>query len=108
MTVRGHIAFSLIAAGGLLGCASQEEAPPAADDAIYVIEGDVRFVNVEGGCWGLQTDSATYEPVGGIPEGFRQDQLAMRATVRNVDGASICMIGPLVEIVTIESSVTSP
>jgi hypothetical protein len=107
MTMRSYIAFSLALAGGMLGCASQE-APPAADDAVFVIEGDVRFLDVEGGCWGLQTDSATYEPVGGIPEGFRQDRLVVRATVRGVEGASICMIGPLVEIVTIESSTPSP
>jgi hypothetical protein len=108
MTVQGYIAFSLTMAGGLLGCASQEETPPAANDAIYVIEGAVRLVNVEGGCWGIRTDSTTYEPVGGIPDDFRQDQLAVRATVRAVEGASICMIGPLVEIVTIESSTPSP
>jgi len=108
MAVQGYIALSLAMAGGMAGCASPEEAPPAPNDAIYVIEGDVRLINVEGGCWGLQTDSATYEPIGGIPEGCRQDQLAVLATVRDVEGASICMIGPLVEIVTIESSVPSP
>ncbi len=108
MTLRSYIVLSLAIASGMLGCASQEEAPPAADDAVFVIEGDVRFIDLEGGCWGLQTDSATYEPVGGFPGGFRQDQLAVRATVRSVDGASICMIGPLVEIVTIESSTPSP
>ncbi len=108
MTLRSYIVLSLAIASGMLGCASQEEAPPAADDAVFVIEGDVRFIDLEGGCWGLQTDSATYEPIGGFPEGFRQDQLAVRATVRSVDGASICMIGPLVEIVTIESSTPSP
>ncbi len=108
MTLRSYIVLSLAITSGMLGCASQEEAPPAADDAVFVIEGDVRFIDLEGGCWGLQTDSATYEPVGGFPEGFRQDQLAVRATVRRVDGASICMIGPLVEIVTIESSTPSP
>ena len=108
MTLRSYIVLSLAIASGMLGCASQEEAPPAADDAVFVIEGDVRFIDLEGGCWGFQTDSATYEPVGGFPEGFRQDQLAVRATVRDVEGASICMIGPLVEIVTIESSVPSP
>ncbi len=107
MTQRSYIVLSLAIAIGMLGCASKEEAPPAADDAVFVIEGDVRFIDLEGGCWGLQTDSATYEPVGGFPEGFRQDQLAVRATVRSVDGASICMIGPLVEIVTIESSTPS-
>ncbi len=108
MTLRSYIVLSLAIASGTLGCASSEEAPPAADDAMFVVEGNVRFLNIEGGCWGLQTDSATYEPVGGFPEGFRQDQLAVRATVRSVDGASICMIGPLVELVTIESSTPSP
>jgi hypothetical protein len=108
MIRQSYISLSLAMAGGMLGCASQQEALPPADDAVFVIEGDVRFIDLEGGCWGLQTDSATYEPVGGFPEGFRQDQLAVRATVRSVDGASICMIGPLVEIVTIESSTPSP
>ena len=108
MTPRSYIVLSLAIASGMLGCASQEEAPPAADDAVFVIEGDVRFIDLEGGCWGLQTDSATYEPVGGFPENFRQDQLAVRATVRRVDGASICMIGPLVELVTIEWATPSP
>ena len=108
MTLRSYIALSLAMAGGMLGCASQQEALPPADDAVFVIEGDVRFIDVEGGCWGLQTDSATYEPVAGFPVGFRQDRLAVRATVRGVEGASICMIGPLVEIVTIESSIPSP
>jgi len=106
--MKNHTAFSMALAFVTLGCATSEETPPAANDAVFVIEGDVRLVNVEGGCWGLQTDSATYEPVGGIPEGFRQDQLAVRATVRGVEGTSICMIGPLVEIVTIESSTPSP
>jgi len=108
MTLRSYIALSLAVVGGMLGCASQEEALPAADDAVFVIEGNVRFIDIEDGCWGIGTDSATYEPVGGIPDGFRQDQLAVRATVRGVEGASICMIGPLVEIVTIESSTPSP
>jgi len=108
MTLRSYIALSLAMASGMLGCASQEEAPPAPEDAAFVIEGNVRFIDVEGGCWGIGTDSTTYEPVGGIPDGFRQDQLAVRATVRGVEGASICMIGPLVEIVTIESSTPSP
>ncbi len=108
MITRNYIGLSLTMVSGILGCASQQEAPPAIDDAAFVIEGIVRFIDVEGGCWGIGTDSATYEPVGGIPDGFRQDQLAVRATVRGVDGASICMIGPLVEIVTIESSIPSP
>ncbi|MEE8362253.1 MAG: hypothetical protein V3R71_08845 [Gemmatimonadales bacterium] len=108
MITQSYLSLSLAMAVGVLGCASQEEAPPATDDAAFVIEGNVRFIDIEGGCWGIGTDSATYEPVGGIPEGFRQDQLAVRATVRGVEGASICMIGPLVEIVTIESSIPSP
>ena len=108
MILRSYIVLSLAMASGMVACASQEEASPATNDAAFVIEGNVRFLNIEGGCWGLQTDSATYEPVGGFPEGFRQDRLAVRATVRSVDGASICMIGPLVEIVTIESSTPSP
>ncbi len=108
MITQSYLSLSLAMAVGVLGCASQQEAPPAPDDATFVIEGNVRFIDVEGGCWGIGTDSATYEPVGGIPDGFRQDQLAVRATVRGVEGASICMIGPLVEIVTIETSIPSP
>ena len=108
MITQSYISLSLAMAGSMLGCVSQEEAPPAPEDTAFVIEGTIRFLNIEGGWWGIGTDSTTYEPVGGIPDGFRQDQLAVRATVRSVEGASICMIGPLVEIVTIESSIPSP
>lgn len=91
-----------IVALAVIGCSATDGPPPDSGPEPMVLEGQVRFLTIEGGCWGLQTDSATYEPVGGFPEDFRQDRLEVRATVRSVHGGSICMIGPLVEIVTIE------
>jgi len=88
----------------ILGCTPAGGEPPAAAPAAIVLEGHVRFHQVEGGCWTIETDSASYQPVGGLPLRFRQDQLPVRATVTRVEGVSVCMVGRLVELVTIDST----
>jgi hypothetical protein len=64
--------------------------------------GTVRFIDVEGGCWAIETDDATYEPIN-LPAELRVDGLdvAFEATVRD-DLASICMVGQIVELLRIE------
>lgn len=64
--------------------------------------GTVRFLAIEGGCWSVETASERYEPVD-LPERFRQDGLRVRfeAEVRD-DLASVCQIGPLIELREIE------
>jgi len=58
----------------------------------------VRFINIEGGCWELDTPRGDYEPIG-LPAEFRVDGLAVNVTLRAApDMGSICMIGPLARI----------
>jgi hypothetical protein len=64
--------------------------------------GTVRFIEIEGGCWVIETSDATYEPIN-LPAELRVDGLgvAFEATVRD-DLASICMVGQIVELLRIE------
>ena len=58
----------------------------------------VRFVDIEGGCWRLDTPRGHFEPIG-LPAEFRVDGLEVNVTLRNApDMGSICMIGPLARI----------
>jgi hypothetical protein len=63
----------------------------------------VRFVNVEGGCWVLVSESGTtFEPTA-LPAGYQQDGLSVRFAyqARN-DVGSFCMVGgEIVEITSI-------
>jgi inhibitor of cysteine peptidase len=71
-------------------------------DETFAIEGNVKFSQVEGGCWFVETEDETrYEPID-MPEEIREDGLFVRLIVRPRDDAvSICMIGRLVEIVRV-------
>lgn len=64
--------------------------------------GTVEFLELEGGCWAIQTEEERYEPRN-LSEEFRQDGLRVRfqGEVRS-DMASICQIGPIIEVQEIE------
>ena len=66
--------------------------------------GTVEFVDVEGGCWTIESNGETYEPIN-LPEEMREDGLAVEfeATVRD-DMASICQVGTIVELVRIRAA----
>lgn len=66
------------------------------------IRATVTFVSIEGGCWTLVTTTGKrYEPVN-LPAGYQEDGLEVRVTLRaRTDMASICMVGDLVEILSI-------
>jgi inhibitor of cysteine peptidase len=68
----------------------------------FRVDGHVRFVNVEGGCWVIDAaDGTRYEPVN-LPEAFRSDGLPVRAALKpRPDLASICMVGEIVELLSI-------
>jgi len=72
------------------------------DPQAFELDATVQFVNLEGGCWALVADATTrYEPIG-LPSEFRVDGLRVRATLRHrPDMASICMIAPLAEVLSI-------
>jgi hypothetical protein len=59
------------------------------------VEGIVRHVGVEGGCWIIETAQGRVQPVD-LPERFRVDGLAVRVTLRDApDVMSICQVGTL-------------
>ncbi len=72
------------------------------DGETFVVEGTVRLSQVGPGCWFiLATDGARYEPVN-LPEEFKKEDLAVRLLVRpREDMVSACMVGRLVEVVTV-------
>jgi len=73
------------------------------DPSQMSVNARVAFVDVEGGCWVLVTESGKrYEPVKLASE-FRKDGLkvAVRIVTRS-DVGSYCMVGEVVEILAIE------
>lgn len=65
------------------------------------LQGVVRFIAVEGGCWGIEVDGVTYEPVN-LPEAMRVDGLVVVFEAEELeDRASICQIGPIIELLRI-------
>jgi hypothetical protein len=70
--------------------------------AASAVDAVVAFVDVEGGCWALDTRSVRYEPIG-LPPEFRVPGLAVHAVVTPAnDAGSFCMVGRLVRILSIE------
>ena len=72
------------------------------DDDTFVVEGTVRFAQIEGGCWYiLASDQARYLPIN-LPSELRQDGLPIVVQVKpRDDWASACGFGRIVEIVRI-------
>ena len=65
--------------------------------------GTIRFLDLEGGCWGILTDEDLYEPVN-LDARFRIDGMRVdfEAKLRK-DMASPCMIGPMIELTKINA-----
>lgn len=87
----------------LAACTSGPAGAPtsARPDEPKSVEGTVRYVAVEGGCWIIQTAQERVQPVD-LPERFRVDGLAVRVTLRDADDMmSACQVGPLKHVETI-------
>jgi len=70
----------------------------------FEIVGTVRYKDLEGGFYAIDTDDGKkYDPVN-LPESFRKDGLRVTATVRlNKDLMSFRMYGEIIEIEMIET-----
>ena len=82
-----------LALAALGGCNSQPStsATPAAEGE----PATVRFVNVETGCWVLETSTARVQPVE-LPAAFRVDGLEVSVVLRDAPAMmSLCQVGPL-------------
>ena len=96
---RRFAAATLALGVALAGCAAQPELPLRPSSA--EVEGTVRRVGVEGGCWVIDTPVGRFEPVG-LPPRYRIDGLAVHATLEPApDLASVCQVAPLARVQSI-------
>jgi hypothetical protein len=69
------------------------------------VNGTVQYFNLEGGFWAVRgDDGVTYDPIAGLAPAFQRENLrvTMVAKIRT-DMGGIHMVGPLVEILSIET-----
>lgn len=78
-------------------------APMVPGGAIRV-NGTVQYVTLEGGFWAIRgEDGVTYDPINGLDAQFQRNNLPVTLVgkVRN-DMGSVHMVGPIVEVISIE------
>jgi hypothetical protein len=75
----------------------------AKPELIHMTRGTIRYMDFEGGFYGIVADSGErYDPIN-LPAGYRKDGLRVRFQVKEKKGmASFHMWGKIVEIVKIE------
>lgn len=99
----GHFAFTITVLICLTACASPTtpELPPGA----IRVNGTVQYYNLEGGFWAVRgDDGVAYDPIAGLPAAFQRENLRVMLVAKiRTDMGSIHMVGPLVEILSIEA-----
>ncbi len=73
----------------------------SSEDAELYFEGEVTYMEIEGGFWAIETDKETYEPTN-LPSEFQKDGLEVTVSANveeNID--SYRMVGPIIRIVDI-------
>jgi hypothetical protein len=85
------------------GCSSPTtpELPPGATR----VNGTVHYFNLEGGFWAVRgDDGVTYDPIAGLSPAFQRENLRVTVVARiRTEMGGIHMVGPLVEILSIET-----
>ena len=72
-------------------------------DDTFEINGTVRFIDIEGGCWIIRAEDGQNFLPHNLTSEFRRDSLRVRASVEvRRDLLSVCQIGQIVDIVSIE------
>jgi len=99
---RVHVAALPILIAIAACTASQSGAPTSARSGETAeVEGTVRKVDVEGGCWIIETAQGRVQPID-LPERFYVDGLAVRVTLQDApDRVSSCQLGPLKHVVAV-------
>ena len=98
----GFLWALLITAGACRQPAAVEE-PVTPPDAV-IVDGTVRFIAIEGGCWAISVGAQTQYEARGLPDAFKRSGLAVRAAVREpAQWGSYCMIGPVVDVLWIRA-----
>jgi hypothetical protein len=79
--------------GELSACVHTSWVLPRAGEVTVGVQGTVKFINVEGGCWLLDTRYGRLSPTN-LDKEFRVDGLKIIASVRRrVDIATFCPVG---------------
>jgi hypothetical protein len=95
------VAMVLGFAAMVAGCPSE---PVTVNGDAVSGTGTVGFNNFEGGFWAiLGDDHKTYDPLGSLPDEFKQENLAVRFTGRlRRDMGSVHMAGDIIELTSIQ------
>ncbi|MDZ7659324.1 hypothetical protein [Fodinibius sp.] len=73
----------------------------SSQDAELYFEGEVTYMEIEGGFWALETNEETYEPTN-LPSEFQKDGLEVTVAANVEENkVSIRMVGPIIRIVDI-------
>jgi len=85
------------------GCSGTAPTDPLRSSSHAVVNATVQYLGLEGGCWTLAVaPRSRYLPLN-LPDQFRKDGFQVHAElVRRDDYASVCVVGPVVEIVSIQ------
>lgn len=66
------------------------------------VEGEIRYLDLEGGNWILDSDSVRYHVIN-LPENFQSDGLVVKAELaKRPDVVTTCMCGEVAEVYKIE------
>jgi hypothetical protein len=78
--------------------------PPLAPGEVLTTEAAVLFIDIEGGCWTLETPTGRrYEPTN-LTSRFRTNGLRVHVVLRGApDVVGICQMGPFVTIDSIST-----
>ena len=100
MTLTRSLVVTAAAAVFSLACEASQPTPigpasPLQPGQVIAADATVRFVDMEGGCWALDTPQGRYEPLG-LPTPYKRDGLAVAVVLRGpAGGATICQMAPL-------------
>ena len=73
----------------------------SSQDAELYFEGEVTYMEIEGGFWAIETSDETYEPTN-LPLEFQKDGLDVTVSANIEENmGSIRMVGPIIRIVDI-------
>lgn len=86
------------------GSTDPSRTPPIAPGESVTANATIHFLALEGGCWVVETTAGErYEPVN-LDASFRTDGLQVQVVLRDAPGfASICQVGPLVTVESIQA-----
>ena len=103
--MRSARAIFLGAAVLIATCACNSPTTPELPAGAIRVNGTVQYFNLEGGFWAVRgDDGVTYDPIAGLSPAFQRENLRVTivAKIQTAMGG-IHMVGPIVEILSIEA-----